>query len=75
MSVQSLSLTHPACAGQNGWPTSTVVPGIPETDEDRAQLIDTLQDWKSAKYREIVCESSGHPCGLMFSCMMLALGV
>ena len=64
--MQSLSLTHAACAGQHGWPTSTVVPGIPESDEERAQLIDTLQDWKSAKYREIVCESTGHTCDVLF---------
>lgn len=58
LSMQGLALTHAACAGQNGWPTSSVVPGIPQDDEEKTLLIDTLQDWKSAKYREIVCKFS-----------------
>ncbi|KAK9915344.1 hypothetical protein WJX75_007896 [Coccomyxa subellipsoidea] len=43
--------------GEYGWPTSTVLPHVPETDEEKALLIDTLQDWKTDKYQEIV--SSG----------------
>ncbi len=43
-------------AGEFGWPTSTILKHIPETDKEKAQLIDTLQDWKTLKYQEIVCE-------------------
>ncbi|EIE19257.1 HAD-like protein [Coccomyxa subellipsoidea C-169] len=43
--------------GEYGWPISTVLQRIPETDEEKAQLIDTLQDWKTDKYQQIV--SSG----------------
>lgn len=43
------------CIGEHGWPTSTVLPKIPETDEEKVQLIDTLQDWKTDKYQHIVC--------------------
>lgn len=50
---QIVSLT--TVAGEYGWPTSTVLPHVPETDEEKALLIDTLQDWKTDKYQEIVC--------------------
>jgi hypothetical protein len=50
-------------AGEYGWPTSTVLPKIPETDEEKAQLIDTLQDWKTEKYQQIICEHPPAPCG------------
>ncbi|CAL8465903.1 g5439 [Coccomyxa elongata] len=43
--------------GEYGWPTSTILPKVPETDEEKAKLIDTLQDWKTDKYQQIV--SSG----------------
>jgi hypothetical protein len=29
--------------GREGWPTSTILPNIPTTEEDQATLIDTLQ--------------------------------
>ena len=41
--------------GEHGWPSSSVLPGIPQSDEERSVLIDTLQDWKTAKYQDIVC--------------------
>ena len=44
-------------AGEFGWPTSTILQKIPETDDEKTQLIDTLQDWKTLKYQEIVCEA------------------
>jgi HAD superfamily hydrolase (TIGR01509 family) len=40
--------------GKFGWPTSTVLPEVPTSEADQATLIDTLQDWKSAKYRDII---------------------
>ncbi|KAL3701438.1 hypothetical protein R1sor_019460 [Riccia sorocarpa] len=43
--------------GKNGWPTSTVFETAPESDEDRSTLIDTLQDWKTDKYKDLI--SSG----------------
>ena len=40
--------------GEEGWPTSTVVKGVPSTDEDQGDLIDVLQDWKSLYYQGLV---------------------
>ena len=40
--------------GQEGWPSSTVVKGVPSKEDDQAALIDVLQDWKSAHYQELV---------------------
>ena len=45
-------------AGEFGWPTSTILQKIPESDEEKTQLIDMLQDWKTLKYQELVCEPS-----------------
>ena len=43
--------------GENGWPTSNVLGGkTPENDEEKTLLIDTLQDWKTDKYKEIIGE-------------------
>ena len=51
-----------ACAeGEFGWPTSSILNRVPETDEEKMQLIDTLQDWKTLKYQEIVCEHASPP--------------
>ena len=51
-----LSLLIICVAGEFGWPTSSILNRVPETDEEKTQLIDTLQDWKTLKYQEIVCE-------------------
>ena len=48
------SLLETLCAGEYGWPTSNILDHTPETEEDQATLIDTLQDWKSKKYQEII---------------------
>lgn len=41
--------------GENGWPTSSVLDGkAPETDDEKTLLIDTLQDWKTDKYKDII---------------------
>ena len=43
--------------GQEGWPSSTVVKGVPSKEDDQSALIDVLQDWKSAHYQELVGEA------------------
>eukprot|EP00850_Spirogloea_muscicola_P005602 SM000026S08851 [mRNA] locus=s26:74061:80361:- [translate_table: standard] len=40
--------------GENGWPTSTIFPSGPQSDEEKTKLIDTLQDWKTTRYQEII---------------------
>ena len=53
----SLQISHVhRPAGEYGWPTSSVLGKIPETDEEKTQLVDVLQDWKTHKYQELVCE-------------------
>lgn len=40
---------------KHGWPTSTVLGGAtPESETEQEQLIDTLQDWKTQKYKDII---------------------
>lgn len=39
---------------EHGWPVSTIFGSPPENDDDRAKLIDTLQDWKTERYKEII---------------------
>ncbi|GMJ11682.1 hypothetical protein like AT4G39970 [Hibiscus trionum] len=39
---------------EHGWPSSTIFETPPESDEERAKLIDTLQDWKTERYKEII---------------------
>ncbi|CAA2984816.1 haloacid dehalogenase-like hydrolase domain-containing At4g39970 [Olea europaea subsp. europaea] len=46
---------------ENGWPTSTVFDAAPGTDEDRAKLIDILQDWKTERYKEIIKSGTVEP--------------
>lgn len=42
--------------GKHGWPTSTILQGqsAPTTDEEKEKVIDTLQDWKTQKYKDII---------------------
>ena len=40
--------------GSEGWPTSTVVKGVPSTEDEQTALIDVMQEWKSAHYQELV---------------------
>ena len=43
--------------GENGWPTSTVLDGRePGSEEDKTQLVDVLQAWKTEKYKDIIGE-------------------
>lgn len=38
-----------------GWPSSSVLGGRPPQDEDeQGRLIDTLQDWKTEKYQQMI---------------------
>ncbi|GJP46341.1 hypothetical protein CLOM_g5642 [Closterium sp. NIES-68] len=39
---------------KNGWPHSSFLPAPPTTDADRDLLIDTLQDWKTNKYQQMI---------------------
>lgn len=55
------SLLETLLAGEYGWPTSNILDHTPEIEQDQATLIDTLQDWKSKKYQEIIGEFLSHP--------------
>ncbi|PKI66211.1 haloacid dehalogenase-like hydrolase domain-containing protein At4g39970 [Punica granatum] len=46
---------------EHGWPTSSIFETPPESDEDRAKLIDTLQDWKTERYKEIIKSGTVKP--------------
>lgn len=44
-----------------GWPSSTLFAAAPDSDVDRDTLIDTLQDWKTEKYKDIIASGSVEP--------------
>ncbi|XVE86804.1 hypothetical protein DITRI_Ditri18aG0063700 [Diplodiscus trichospermus] len=46
---------------EHGWPSSTLFETPPEGDEERAKLIDTLQDWKTERYKEIIKSGTVEP--------------
>ncbi|XP_065873077.1 haloacid dehalogenase-like hydrolase domain-containing protein At4g39970 [Euphorbia lathyris] len=46
---------------EHGWPSSTLFETPPEDDESRAKLIDTLQDWKTERYKEIIKSGTVEP--------------
>ncbi|XAR62271.1 Sugar-terminal-phosphatase [Bertholletia excelsa] len=46
---------------EHGWPSSTVFETPPEDDSDRANLIDTLQDWKTERYKKIIKSGTVEP--------------
>ncbi|KAG5241827.1 haloacid dehalogenase hydrolase domain-containing protein [Salix suchowensis] len=46
---------------EHGWPSSTLFEKPPEDDESRANLIDTLQDWKTERYKEIIKSGTVEP--------------
>ncbi|GER49617.1 haloacid dehalogenase-like hydrolase superfamily protein [Striga asiatica] len=46
---------------EHGWPTSTIFDKSPVKDEDRAVLIDVLQDWKTERYKEIIKSGTVEP--------------
>ncbi|KAL0543250.1 hypothetical protein IC582_018340 [Cucumis melo] len=46
---------------ENGWPSSTIFEKAPEDDEERAKLIDILQDWKTERYKEIIKSGTVSP--------------
>jgi hypothetical protein len=40
---------------RQGWPTSSILGGRAPADEaEQGQLIDTLQDWKTDKYQQMI---------------------
>ncbi|KAK7247405.1 hypothetical protein RIF29_42288 [Crotalaria pallida] len=46
---------------EHGWPSSTIFETPPTHDDDRAKLIDTLQDWKTERYKEIIKSGTVQP--------------
>lgn len=46
---------------EHGWPCSSVFEIPPENDTDREKLIDTLQDWKTERYKEIIKSGTVKP--------------
>lgn len=46
---------------KHGWPTSTILETPPESDAEKAKLIDTLQDWKTERYKEIIKSGTVEP--------------
>lgn len=46
---------------EHGWPTSSIFETPPVNDDDKAKLIDTLQDWKTERYQEIIKSGSVPP--------------
>lgn len=48
-------------AGKNGWPTSKIAPDAPKTEDEQAALIDTIEDWKTQRYQELIGRQA---CGM-----------
>ncbi|XWS41597.1 hypothetical protein CRYUN_Cryun17cG0095600 [Craigia yunnanensis] len=46
---------------EHGLPSSTIFETPPEGDEERAKLIDALQDWKMERYKEIIKSGTVEP--------------
>ncbi|KAB2617474.1 haloacid dehalogenase-like hydrolase domain-containing protein [Pyrus ussuriensis x Pyrus communis] len=46
---------------EHGWPSSTIFEKPPEDDEGRAKIIDTIQDWKTERYKEIIKSGTVEP--------------
>ncbi len=40
--------------GKNGWPSSSLAPEPPQTEDEQVALIDALQDWKTLHYQELI---------------------
>lgn len=48
--------------GENGWPTSNILGGrAPQNEEEQTKLIDTIQGWKTDKYKDIIGSGSIAP--------------
>ncbi|XP_024521492.1 haloacid dehalogenase-like hydrolase domain-containing protein At4g39970 [Selaginella moellendorffii] len=45
---------------RNGWPSSSLYSSLKDDDE-KVQLIDTLQDWKTNKYKDIIASGAVEP--------------
>ena len=37
-----------------GWPTSSLLDEMPQTEDEQSALIDALQDWKSLAYQDLI---------------------
>jgi hypothetical protein len=65
----------PMSAGKNGWPTSTIAPDAPQTEDEQAALIDTIEEWKTQRYQELIgvrlCGMPGLGLRVVLHCMQL----
>ena len=43
-------------AGEAGYPTSTLLPDVPTTQEEKTALVDDLQAWKTTAYQDLIGE-------------------
>ncbi|KAJ4950564.1 hypothetical protein NE237_027396 [Protea cynaroides] len=46
---------------ENGWPSSSIFQIPPEDDAERSKLIDTIQDWKTERYKKIIKSGTVEP--------------
>lgn len=46
---------------RHGWPSSTILPNPPTTEEEEVKLIDTIQDWKTEKYKNYIGSGEVQP--------------
>lgn len=46
---------------RHGWPSSTILPNPPTTEEEQVKLIDTIQDWKTEKYKNFIGSGEVQP--------------
>ncbi|KAI7743538.1 hypothetical protein M8C21_000737 [Ambrosia artemisiifolia] len=60
-SFSTRSSSSSSLRSENGWPTSTLFATPPDSDADRAKLIDVLQDWKTEKYKDILKSGTVEP--------------
>ncbi|CAO2162947.1 unnamed protein product [Urochloa humidicola] len=47
--------------GENGWPSSKIFETPPANDSDKEKLVDTIQDWKTERYKEIINSGTVKP--------------
>lgn len=46
---------------RHGWPTSTILPNAPTNEDEQSKLIDTIQDWKTEKYKNFIGSGDVEP--------------
>mmetsp|Transcript_12807 Transcript_12807/g.42273 ORF Transcript_12807/g.42273 Transcript_12807/m.42273 type:complete len:296 (-) Transcript_12807:38-925(-) len=40
--------------GNTEWPRSTILPKVPESDDEKTKIIDEVQEWKTNHYKELI---------------------